>query len=104
MVWWRGTVAALPDRCPRFTGDTMNLAELPRPRPLLPGEDPHRCSDVAAAINTDLSDAAEALHADLELLAGAADLTPAATAVAIEVQNTMHRLQQLAALLEHVAR
>ena len=92
-----------PTEAPDFTGDTVNLSALPCPRPLLPGEDPHRTAELAQTIAADIGDAAETLDADLELLAGAADLTPAATAVAIEVQNTMHRLLELARLLQLTA-
>jgi len=77
----------------------MNLAHLPAARPLLPGEDAHRAADLARTITTGIDDSAEALGFNLELLAGAADLTPAAEAVAVELQATMHRAVELSRLL-----
>jgi len=77
----------------------MNLSHLPAPRPLLPGEDAHRAAALAGTIGNDIDEAAEGLGFTLEMLSGAADLTPAAKAVAIELQRTMHRAVELSRLL-----
>lgn len=78
----------------------LNSFALPSPRRLLPGEDIHPAADLVSSIGAELMDAIDTLTADLELLSGAADLTPAAGAVAVELQATMHRALELSKLLQ----
>lgn len=82
----------------------MHLStELPPAHPLDPGENPYTTAALAEVISKELGEYAVDLEFLLSLLAGATDRTPAATAVAVELQNTYHRAQQLAALLQDTA-
>ena len=82
----------------------MHLStELPTAHPLQSGEDPHSTAALAAVIGRELGEYGADLEFLLSLLAGATDRTPAAVAVAVELQSTVHRAQQLAALLQLTA-
>jgi hypothetical protein len=80
------------------------LHSLPCPRPLLAGEDPHTAAEVADTIAVELTESHEMLTDSLELLNGCTDLTPAAHAVALELQASMRRTVELAALLQLTTR
>jgi hypothetical protein len=77
---------------------------LPCPRPLLAGEAPHTAAEVAATIGAELIESQELLADSLERINGCTDLTPAAHAVALELQATMSRAVELAALLQLTTR
>ena len=81
----------------------MNYS-LPAPRQLDPAEGSYTTAEVASTITSTIAELAEALDFDFETLAGAVDLSPAATAVGAELLATVRRCSELARLLELTAR
>jgi hypothetical protein len=81
----------------------MHSSCLPAPRSLDPQEGNYTTREVAGSIATTIAELAESLDFDFETLAGAVDLTPAATAVGTELLATVRRCSELARLLELTA-
>jgi hypothetical protein len=82
----------------------MQVSTLPAARCIPDDEGSYTTSEVAASITAEVSDLLPELDWNLATLAGCADLTPAAAAVAAEILAAARRVAELARLLEVVAR